>query len=200
MVGFDIPLIPIAQWYICIYLQYNIHTYIIYIYIYTHMSHMYIYTCHICIYIYIHMYIYIYIICLSHHIPSTSHHIPSYHHEYIPYITKAGISSHHEPIYPPCLPRIFQRRPQARLRSLLGTAPSPTASAAEPWCIAARKQNRVLAMRLDQRSRGKWSKIVEYFWMEYDWLTWNHTGLYWNKTSYILKISMELTSANIILK
>ena len=47
---------------------------------------------------------------------------------------------------------IFQRR-QARLRSLVASSsPKPSAAgAAEPWSIAARKQNRVLAMRLEPR-------------------------------------------------
>ena len=49
---------------------------------------------------------------------------------------------------------IFQRR-QARLRSLVASSPKPSAGAAEPWSIAARKQNRVLAMRLEPRGAGE---------------------------------------------
>jgi hypothetical protein len=52
---------------------------------------------------------------------------------------------------------IFQRL-QARLRSLVASASSPkpsAAGAAEPWSIAARKQNRVLAMRLEPRGAGE---------------------------------------------
>ena len=78
---------------------------------------------------------------------------------------------------------IFQRL-QARLRSLVASASSPkpsAAGAAEPWSIAARKQNRVLAMRLEPRGAGE---VVDFLGMLWHAMAYRY-GIWYIYTVYI---------------